>query len=263
MKSVEQLARAERLLVAVDFDGTIAPIVPHPDQARPLQESLRALEALSRLPDTILAVVSGRDLLDLQGRLEGLPPCWFSASHGRVIVGPGELAPQAGSDPRLEVFQLCHLLPGIRRETKDHSVAFHWRGRDQGVPVGWIRDIEAKAERLGLVVQEGRQVIEILTPGSSKVDALRELSRLCKPTAIVYAGDDRTDQAAIVEASESGRGIFLSSGEFAWIPPSDVLVLDSPENLALWLSRLARERSLAQGRSFAQTADLSIPGDRP
>jgi trehalose-phosphatase len=263
MKSLEQLARSERLLVAVDFDGTIAPIVPHPDQAKPLPESLQALEALSRLPDTVLAVVSGRDLLDLQARLEGFPDCWFSASHGRVIVGPGEVAPRMGPDPRLEVFRICHLLPGIRRETKDHSVAFHWRGRDQGVPVGWIHDIQAKAERLGLVIQEGRQVIEILTPGSSKVDALRELTRLCKPSAIVYAGDDRTDQAAIVEASESGRGIFLSSGEFAWLPPSDVLVLDSPESLAIWLSRLARERSLAQSYSLPDTANLPSAGDRP
>lgn len=254
MKTLEQLANAGKLLVAVDFDGTIAPIVPNPDQARPLPESLGALESLALLDNTFLAVVSGRDLLDLRSRLDTFPSCWLSASHGRVVVAPGDAVSEVPRDPRLDEFRTCHLLPGIRREIKDHSVAFHWRGRDEGVPVGWVRDIQAKSVRMGLVVQEGRQVIEVLTPGSNKADALRELARRCEATAVVYAGDDRTDQAAIVEASETGLGIFLSSGEFPWIPPSDVLVLDSSHSLAAWLSRLALERGLVQGVLVGETS---------
>ena len=64
-RALAQLARTPRLLVACDYDGTLAPIVPDPQRAVPLPETVTALRALAALPATTTAVISGRALRDL------------------------------------------------------------------------------------------------------------------------------------------------------------------------------------------------------
>ncbi|MGY9073417.1 MAG: trehalose-phosphatase, partial [Acidimicrobiales bacterium] len=65
LAAVGTLARAPRLLVACDYDGTIAPIVDDPMQAHPRRETVVALRSLADLSQTDVAVVSGRALRDL------------------------------------------------------------------------------------------------------------------------------------------------------------------------------------------------------
>ena len=64
-RAIVQIARTPRLLVACDYDGTLAPIVTNPDEARPLPESVGALRSLAGLHETTAAVISGRALRDL------------------------------------------------------------------------------------------------------------------------------------------------------------------------------------------------------
>src|ERR1044072_4665021 len=64
-RAIVQLARTPRLLVACDYDGTLAPIVEIPEQARPMTESVGALRSLAGLHETTTAVISGRALRDL------------------------------------------------------------------------------------------------------------------------------------------------------------------------------------------------------
>ena len=63
--AIAQIARTPRLLVACDYDGTLAPIVPDPNEARPLPEAVGALRSLAGLHETTTAVISGRALRDL------------------------------------------------------------------------------------------------------------------------------------------------------------------------------------------------------
>ena len=65
-RALEALARTERLLVALDFDGTLAPEVDQPDAARALPEAHAAVERLAALPATRVALVSGRSVTDLE-----------------------------------------------------------------------------------------------------------------------------------------------------------------------------------------------------
>ena len=86
MKALEQalarLAREPHLLVACDYDGTLAPIVDVPGEARPRRESVAALRALAALSDTSVAVISGRSLHDLAA-LSRLPEeIHLVGSHG-------------------------------------------------------------------------------------------------------------------------------------------------------------------------------------
>ena len=79
---LQRIARAPVLLVVSDYDGTVAPIVTDPAAARPLREAVVALRNLAALPQTHVAVVSGRALRDLAA-ISGLPPeVHLVGSHG-------------------------------------------------------------------------------------------------------------------------------------------------------------------------------------
>ena len=73
--ALSQAARAPRLLVASDFDGTLAPIVNNPADARPLPAASAVLRALADLPATTVALISGRSLRDLTALSGGPPGC--------------------------------------------------------------------------------------------------------------------------------------------------------------------------------------------
>lgn len=242
MTRLERAVGSKTLLVALDFDGTIAPIVPSPDLARPIEGVLEAVKALLECAGTTVAIISGRDVHDLHQRLEGWPDVWLAGSHGRTILAPGKEPGERIEEPRLEWVRNAPLLGGIRRECKEFSVAFHWRGRHEGEPVGWVRNLVLRAQSEGLEILEGRQVLEVLVPGNTKDIALLDLLGRTESACVVYAGDDRTDLEAIRVADEKGVGVFVKSGERPWIPPPGVVQLEGPGMLVSWLEKLARDR---------------------
>ena len=79
---LESIARVPMLLVATDYDGTLAPIVDDPSKAHPLSEAMTALRNLAELPSTHVAVISGRALRDLR-QLASFPAAvHLVGSHG-------------------------------------------------------------------------------------------------------------------------------------------------------------------------------------
>lgn len=243
---LDELAQAERLLVGLDFDGTLAPIAPTADRARILSGSAKALDLLAELPGTTVAVLSGRDLSDLSGKVPGSGRFWLGGSHGRTLIPPGADPLEVDPDPRLEPYRNMPLLPGMRREVKDFSVAFHWRGRTGGEPTGWVKMRREQALKDGLEVMDGRMVLEVLLPGVGKDDALGKVAGACEATAVFFAGDDRTDLEAIRLAQEKGIGIFVYSAERSWMAPEGIQTLDGPEELSAWLLALAEKRAQAR-----------------
>lgn len=246
---LDTLAGADHLLVALDFDGTLAPIAPTAERAQILSSASQALERLSALPGTTIAILSGRDLADLSGKVPGSDRYWLGGSHGRTLIPPGGRVADVELDPRLVPYRDLVLLPGIRRELKEFSVAFHWRGRTGGEPKGWLETLRDRARRDGLEIMDGRMVLEVLVPGVGKEDALARVAKAVGSDAVVFAGDDRTDLEAIRYAQAHGRGIFVLSGERSWMAPEGIDTLDGPDELAQWLGELAdhRERRFATG----------------
>ncbi len=93
-----RIARLPQLLVACDYDGTLAPLVDDPTRAEPLPEAVAAIRALATLPQTTVAVVSGRALRDL-ATLSRLPSEVHLARQARLRVRPGlHPAARAGDD---------------------------------------------------------------------------------------------------------------------------------------------------------------------
>src|SRR5919199_1428174 len=131
--AVAKIARVPWLLVACDYDGTLAPIVPDPTKAVPLPEAVAAIRALAALPQTTVAVISGRALRDLAA-LSRLPSeVYLVGSHGSEFdVGFVNALPPDLQQLRGELVEtlsgLVRRRAGIRLEVKPASVAVHLRG---------------------------------------------------------------------------------------------------------------------------------------
>lgn len=224
-------------LLAFDFDGTLAPIRDEPGDVRIDRAAAALLAETSHVEGVVVAIVSGRDADDLATRVDA-PGAYFIASHGLEIRGPGgvlvrdtpPLAIEVGSELAREI-----AASGLRLESKKHALALHWRG----VPYEAIAPLVAMfcrwAADARLDVIEGRCVVEARRPGGGKEDALRWLARAVGATRVVYAGDDLTDFGPLKFAAESGRALFVASGER--LPPPGVTVVGSFRELF----RLIRE----------------------
>lgn len=243
----DRIAALERpLLLALDVDGTLAPIVDEPNAAAVPVEVVRTLERLSKMEGILIALVTGRDAAQLE-RMVRLPLAWRVTEHGRVRRAPGAeptpplLDPDA--QPRLARFAAwAHAQAhGARIEEKPASVVVHVRSLAAQDPAASAELLARAAERAtaeGLFVREGRAVVEAEVEPGDKGRALREIARRAGVLSVVYAGDDRTDEPAILAASERGIGIFVRSAERPDPPLGTRAVIDGPSAMAALLRRL-------------------------
>ncbi len=220
------------LALLLDFDGTLAPIGPTPDDIA-VTDDLRELiaEAAERL-DGRVALVSGRSLdqLDaLWGR--SLWPVTVAASHGQELRHDGirRAPPLADIFPRLirEVQARFPSSDGVVVELKSFGLGLHYRlapGRRDAVRA-WT---EERAAEHGLVVQPGDMVFELRLPGADKGDAVRTIMRLApfSGSRPLYIGDDLTDIPAIEAARALGGSGIAVGGRIAGHADA---VLASPE----------------------------------
>jgi trehalose 6-phosphate phosphatase len=211
------LAAAPELLVALDFDGTLAPIVAVPADARALPAALDAIYGLAALPGTTVVLVSGRALADL-ATVSGLgPPVRLIGSHG--LEPDGEPVPlddaQRERLDRLnaEVDALVDGQPGVRTERKPAGVAVHVRG---AAPEVGTRVLEAlrdgPAAAPGIVTTPGKAVLDLAVTDMSKGIAL---DRMRGAAAVFFAGDDVTDETAFVRLRPGDVGVKVGDGDTA------------------------------------------------
>jgi len=203
-------------LVALDFDGTLAPISPHPDDARPLAGAQQILRGV-RATGATLAVVTGRSVASLLrvSSFGVIPGIVIYGTHGAERWQAGELR-TAAIPPGLDELRLTlpGLLASVARglwiEEKDLSLVIHARlvAEPERVLEMLRAPVEKVAAAAGLGVRPGREVLEICLPGIDKGTAIRELLS-DDPSAALYAGDDLGDLPAMAEvnawAKRSGR----------------------------------------------------------
>ena len=174
-----------RLLIGLDFDGTLTPLRPRPGQVRLASSTRALLEALARKPGVTVAVVSGRALPDLRRRAKARG-VRLGGNHGLELEDWVHPAARAAR-PRLAAAaaELRRLYPRLLVEDKRWSVSIH---RAPAPPV------LALARRLRLHARVGKRVVELLpTAKWHKGHALRKLA---DGGRILYAGDDATDELA-------------------------------------------------------------------
>lgn len=218
---LQRLARTPVLLVACDYDGTLAPIVENPDEAHPHRESLTALRSLAALPDTHVAVISGRALRDL-ATLSRLP-------HEVHLVGSHGSEFDAGFvrdlDPELrrlrdevaaQLEKIAEAAPGLHVEYKPASVALHLRRADRAAAAEAERAaLDGPATHPGVHLKRGKEVIELTVVGTHKGTALDVLRRQVSAEATLFVGDDVTDEDAFVTLHGPDLGVKVGAGDTA------------------------------------------------
>ncbi len=208
---VAELRAAEAVLVLLDYDGTLVPFAPTPEQAAPDRPLLTLLNELASRPRTEVHILSGRDHATLGSWFAGLP-VGLHAEHGFWSRWPGSghwTQCQRVSDewkerirPILEYF--TRATPGSFVEEKPHSLAWHYRlATDDFVGGCDFGEHQGKELRLLLVellgraplnVLAGNRVVEVRPEGVSKGAAAPLILDRHPGATVVAIGDDTTDE---------------------------------------------------------------------
>lgn len=255
------LAHPDRTVVALDFDGTLAPIVPDPDEARAHPDAVPALASLAPKVAAVV-VITGRpaDVAVRHGGFAGAPGLerlvvlgHYGAERWDAVTGsvtappphPGVAAVRAEL-PRVLDSAGAGTEEGVWIEEKGRAVAVHTRraADPQAAFDALRRPLTALASRHGLVVEPGRMVLELRPPGVDKGMALREYVREAGAQAVLYAGDDLGDLPAFAAVgdlrAEGTPGLLVCSGsnEVTELAKRADLVVDGPPGVLRLLSSL-------------------------
>lgn len=224
----------------LDLDGTLVDLVERPDEVTADAALRELLDALSLRLGRRLAIVSGRSLAQLDSILGPIAQAIaLSGSHGCEHRREGIVSRPERSEAldlaagQLHRFARMHV--GMLVEEKSFGIALHFRlcpdaGKDAVDFAGQV------ARELGLVLQEGKLMIEVRMPGGDKGAAVHQLmqSPAMRGSKPVFIGDDRTDEPAFAAAVElGGSGILVGA-------PRDTAadyLLPDPASTRAWLAR--------------------------
>jgi len=245
------LAEPATALVALDFDGTLSPIVERPEQAYAQPGAAAALAALARILGRV-AIVTGRPAADVVRR------SGFADVEGLVVLGhyglerwtAGALTtpdphPGVAAARNAAASLVADAPPGVMLEDKGHSVAIHSRrAADPAAALDAVQPaVEQIADDAGLEVAPGRYVLELRPPGTDKGAALRALVAEAGARSVVFLGDDMGDLPAVAALRE------LDVAELVVCSDSDEtpdalrleadLVVDGPPGVIAFLDALA------------------------
>lgn len=242
-RALRSLAEAPRLLVALDFDGVLAPIVTVPSAARPLSEAAATVTALAALPDTTVALVSGRGLADLAAVSGFGRPIRLVGSHGGEFDDGG-----AGLDDEQQALKekltttllaLADGAVGVTLEDKPAGVAVHVRNADPAVGARVLDAVRSgPAAWPGVEATVGKAVLDLAVVRVSKGAALDTLRERLDADAVLFAGDDVTDETAFVRLRSGDVGVKVGDGDTA----ATHRVPDPPAVAALLSELLAARR---------------------
>ncbi len=254
------LADPARAVVALDFDGTIAPIVPDPEQARAHPGAVSALAALAPLVRSV-ALVTGRPVATAvkNGSFAGVPGLGHFVILGHYGAERWEAATDTvtAPEPHPGIAALRAELPGVLERTteargawieeKGFALAVHTRraANPQAAFEALRTPLGDLAARHALAVEPGRLVLELRPPGMDKGVALTRYVQEVGATSVLYAGDDLGDLPAFRAVDElrlAGMpGLLVCSGsaEVTEVAERADLVVDGPQGVVALLSALA------------------------
>ena len=207
---------AQALLVAVDFDGTLAPIVDDPDAATGDPRAMAILTELATRPGVTVAVLSGRTHHDLV-RLVGLgPPVRLVGEHGNDLGDEAALEDGVLESIAERFEAAVEALPGAFVERKRRTIGFHHRRADHkegeraaAVLAEWARGLP------DVKVTVGKKIVEAGVGAVDKGDAITSLRAGLPTGPVVFFGDDTTDEHAFRALEGTDVGVKVGEGETA------------------------------------------------
>ena len=260
----ERMNQTDSLHLASDFDGTLTPIQPHPEQ---VDLSLRAREALGGLasqPGVNIAILSGRSLSDLEQRvgiehifLAGLAGIETRNADGKrtVQLGYGEMLPD---ELKPELNEWCRRFEGSWLEDKRYSFTLHYRAVPAHLQPAFCAGVRRRmrAQNDNVQVIHGKKAFEIIPrAGWTKEVTLRHWLPKPDPALLFYFGDDTHDEP-VHDAVRAAGGIAVAVGRTASHAEYGVNSSNDVIWFLEWLGREWRHRSPAVEASAA-TAEVA------
>jgi trehalose 6-phosphate phosphatase len=200
-----------RPLLAFDFDGTLAPIVPRPKDAamRPRTREL-LLELAHRYP---CAVISGRGREDVKKRVAGIPLVSVAGNHGMETGSAEDPAPPPLGRWKARLLKEVGEVPGLLIEDKGLTLAVHYRHVED--KAGIQRALLRVARTLpGAEIVEGKRVVNIVPENApDKASALLRICREFRRSTAIYLGDDDNDEVVFALSSPKVRVLGIRVGK--------------------------------------------------
>jgi trehalose 6-phosphate phosphatase len=245
--ALRRAAQAVPLLVVADFDGTLSALVSDPGAARPVPGAIEAAHALAELPDTTMALLSGRardDLRSLSGAQDGVLTI---GSHGAeweegLTLTQEQTELLAATADALG--PIVDGVPGVIVERKPASVTVHVR-QVPGPRAQELLDevVAGPGSAPGVFRKHGKAVVELGVLQLDKGSALQRLQQACSAEVVVFLGDDVTDEAAFEVLRPQDVGVKVGQG-----PTAARWRIDDPPAAARLLTELAEARGAAGRR---------------
>jgi len=248
----EQLRSASRVLLLLDYDGTLTPIVERPGLAGLSADTRRLLEALAQKRRLTLAIISGRALPDLKQKV-GISNIIYAGNHGLEIEGPqvSFVSPAAEeSKPLLrrmygELSRALGAIKGVLVEDKGLTLSVHYRqvaeGRSAEVRSIFERITGDAAGSGKIGITWGKKVYEVRPAVAwDKGKVVEMLMGQKSGTLPIYLGDDLSDEDGFKAIESYGGGISVFVGERDHATSARYF-LESPHEVAKFLSLLLEE----------------------
>ena len=244
------LAQRPTVALFLDYDGTLTPLAPRPEDARLSDAAREVLQQAARTPNLDTVIVSGRTLDDVK-RMVDVPGLTYVGNHGFEIDGPGLTFRHPDADRfRTSLDQAAEELsalavPGAWVERKGVTLAYHLRAVEPGAEKEAARRAEATLRSQRLRVTFGKRVVE----GRPAVDwhkgravlhvlVHRHGSDWPSRVRALYIGDDATDEDAFRSLRGIGRSVCVASSPFPAATAAD-FDLPDPEAVIQLLRQLA------------------------
>lgn len=247
LSALATAAATDTLLIALDFDGTMSPLVDRAEDARALPASAAALRELAQLPRTTTALISGRALDSLRLVASPEPETLLIGSHGAETWTGPDGAPLELTASQTELLrratdavqQVVDAHPGTLLELKPAGVVLHTRTADTDTAESAASTARRTLSTMeGVHLSEGKNILELSVVQADKGKGLQSLRELTGATAVVFAGDDVTDEHALKTLTAPDVGIKVGDGQTA-----AHYRIASPEQLVLVLEELVTLRS--------------------
>jgi trehalose 6-phosphate synthase/phosphatase len=203
---LERLRDADRLVLLLDYDGTLVPFASKPELAAPNAELKELLRKLAERPGTSVHIISGRTFSTLERWFGDLPiglhaeHGFWSRSHPRAYWRPMFEAPPDWKKPFLPILKdFAERTPGALLEEKTAGCAWHYRMSDPEFGALQARGLRLRLEEemreLPVEVLRGAKVLEVRLKGINKGNIATGLfsERGERPTVLAI-GDDQTDE---------------------------------------------------------------------
>jgi len=206
----------------LDYDGTLSPIVKHPEDAVLSIEMKKVLEECAA--KFKVAIVSGRDMDDVKNKV-GIKNLIYGGSHGFRISGPdglymehekaAEILPQLDQIEK-ELNNSLNGIPGLQLDRKRYAVGIHFRNAAEEEVPKIMETVDDLLERFPEFKKgEGKKIVEIKPDvdwhkGKAVYWIMEKLGLADIPKIIpIYIGDDLTDEDAFRTLSDKGIGILV------------------------------------------------------